>query len=166
MTVGRHEMERKIILDGILPLDPLVTMERQEPPKTPEGVRAALDRLNMWNDQKFLKENEYEWEKQAIENMGKAEDVQTESDMESRAAAEEEAAGERRFRPDRCKSGGDLTKRSVSFYRSSQLPGSFFSLTGVGSRERGSPCRLYRVLREQSDGGRRLENVPKAELRF
>ena len=78
MTVGRHEMERKIILDGILPLDPPVTVTPPEPPDTPERVRAALDRLNMWNGKEFLKEDEYEWEKQAIENMGKPEEPQIE----------------------------------------------------------------------------------------
>ncbi|NKD54494.1 MULTISPECIES: SPOR domain-containing protein [unclassified Haematospirillum] len=72
MTVGQHEIERKAILDGIMPSDPRVRRDSPRWPSNAEEVTSALARLDGWKKGALINEEEYMLEKQAIERSGQS----------------------------------------------------------------------------------------------
>lgn len=70
ITASQHEIERKTILDGILPSDPRVRGDSPKRPSNAAEVEAAVARLDGWKERGLVSGEEYMLERRAIEKYG------------------------------------------------------------------------------------------------
>lgn len=70
ITASQHEIERKTILDGVLPSDPRVRRDSPKRPSNAAEVEAAVARLDGWKERGLVNGEEYMLERQAIERYG------------------------------------------------------------------------------------------------
>lgn len=69
ITVGQHSAERNMILDGLMPVSPVVVANPSMPPKGLLEAADAVRRLEVLRDKGFITADEYSRERGAIEKV-------------------------------------------------------------------------------------------------